>query len=100
MLDDGHPVLRQCAGLVGAYDLSAAESLNCGQAADDGIALTHVRDADRQHDRDDCCKPLGYRGDGEGHGDHEGAQNRVKREVTRDKKIEHKDENAYPEDKL
>ena len=75
MLDDGHLVLRQRAGLVGAYHLSAAEGLDGGQAADNGIAFTHVRNADRQHDRDDRCKTLGYRSDGEGHGDHEGTQN-------------------------
>ena len=100
MLDDGHLVLRQRAGLVGADDLSAAECFDGGQAADNGIALTHVRDADGQHDRDDRCKPLRYRGDGEGYGDHEGAQNGVEREVARDKKVKHEDENAYPKDKL
>ena len=40
-LGDTHLVCGQCTGLVGAYYVCAAESLNTRQVSNDGIFLSH-----------------------------------------------------------
>ena len=79
VLDDGHLVLRQSARLVGADYLRAAERLDGCELADYRVSARHVRDAYREHYRDDGGEPLRYRGDGERDGDHEGREERVAR---------------------
>ena len=74
----GHLVLGQGAGLIRADDLGAAQGLHRGQAADDGVSLGHVGDADGQHHRDHGGKALGYGRHGQGHSHHEGIQYQFK----------------------
>ena len=72
--DDRHLVLRERAGLVGADDLRAAKRLDCRELADDRIVLAHLRDADREHDRDDGGKALRNGSNGKRDSDHEGIE--------------------------
>ena len=74
VLDDGHLVLGESAGLVGADDLGAAESLDGGHLANDGLTLGHLGDTHGQDDGDDSDQALGDGGDCQGHGDHEGVE--------------------------
>lgn len=41
-LGDAHLICGQCACLVGAYHVCAAESFDTGQVSDDGIFLSHL----------------------------------------------------------
>ena len=77
VLGDGHLVLRESARLVRADDLGAAERLDGGHLADDGLALGHLGDAHGEHDRDHGHEALGNGGDGQGHGDHEGVEDHL-----------------------
>ena len=74
VLDDGHLVLGEGAGLIGADDLGAAEGLDGGHLADDGLATGHLGDAHGENDGHDGDQALGDGGDGQGHGDHEGVE--------------------------
>ena len=83
VVDDGHLVLGEGAGLIRADDLGAAEGLDGGQAADYGVAPGHVRDAYREHHGDDRGQALGYGGDGQGDGYHEAVEHDVEVEPAR-----------------
>ena len=50
---DGHPVLGERPGFVGTDHRGAAQRLNRGQLADDGLAFGHAVHANRQNDGDD-----------------------------------------------
>ena len=63
VVDNGHLILGEGAGLIGADYLSAAESLNCGELADYRILLRHVGNTYREDYRHDCDKALGNGGD-------------------------------------
>jgi hypothetical protein len=69
---DGHLVLGEGAGLVGADDSGAAEGLDRGEAADQGAAAGHGGDADGEEDGDRGGEALGDRADGDGDGGVEG----------------------------
>ena len=71
MVNNGHLVLRERTGFVGADYLRAAERLDCGELAYNRIFLRHVCDAYREHYSDNGGEPLGNRRDGETHCDHE-----------------------------
>ena len=58
MIHYRHLVLSQSTGLVRAYYLSAAESLNGSQLTDDGVSLTHVGNAYRKYDSNDPRQDL------------------------------------------
>ena len=72
VLDHGHLVLGQGAGLIRADDLGAAQGLDGGQAADDGVAVAHVGHADGKHHRDHGGQALGDGGHRQGNSHHEG----------------------------
>ena len=97
MIDNGHFVLRKGAGLIRAYDLRAAEGLNCRQAAYDGVALRHVGNADGQDHRNDGGKPLGYCSNSEGDGHHEGAEHDLEIKSARSYKLHSEYDHAYAE---
>ena len=63
VVNNGHLVLGQGAGLIGADYLGAAEGLNCGKLADKSLSLAHRGNAYRKDYRDDCRQSLGYGGD-------------------------------------
>ncbi len=58
-LPDGHLVPRQCARLVGADDRRAAQRLDDRQPPNEGVALDHPPEADRQRNGHDGRKRLG-----------------------------------------
>ena len=97
VVDNGHLVLGEGAGLVRADDLGAAEGLDGGQAADDGVALGHVGDADGEHDRDNGGKTLRYGRDGQGDGDHEAVENDLELKSARAQYLHGKDDDADAE---
>ena len=72
---DGHLVLGEGACLVRANDLRAAQGLDGGELADDGVVLAHLGDANGEHDGHHGGQTLGDGGDGERHGDHERVEN-------------------------
>ena len=74
VLDDGHLVLREGAGLVRADGLRAAKGLDGRKLADDRLALGHLGHAERKHDGHDGDQALGDGGDGERDGDHKGVE--------------------------
>ena len=71
MVDNGHLVLRERAGLVGADYLRTSERLDRGELAYNRIFLRHICDAYREHYSNNGGEPLGNRRDGETHCDHE-----------------------------
>ena len=97
VIDDGHLVLGEGAGLVGTDYLRAAESLDRSQLANYRVALGHVRDADGQHHRDDGDKPFGDGRDGEGDGDHERIEHDLDREAARAQQLYNEHQRAYAE---
>ena len=74
VLDDGHLVLGEGTGLVGADGLCAAKGLDGGKLADDCLALGHLGHAERQHDGHDGDQALGDGSNGERDGDHKGIE--------------------------
>ena len=62
---DGHLVLREGAGLVGAHRRHRAERLDGGKLPRDGIPARHLLHADREGDRDERGQALGNRRDRE-----------------------------------
>ena len=73
--NDGHAVLRQSSGLIGAYDLRAAERLDGGKPAYNGIALRHISNADGEHYGNDRRESLGYRRNGKADRNHKHVDN-------------------------
>ena len=100
VLHDGHFVLRQRARFVGADHLRAAERLDGGQAANDGVLTGHFRHADGKHHRNDRCQSLRNGRNRQRHRHHEGLQHDLQRVAARSqlaprhKEIEGKDEHA------
>ena len=70
-LDSCHLVGGESSGLVGADDSGAAEGLDGGEFADDGVVLGHFLRAERKAGGDDGGQAFGDRGDGEGNSDFE-----------------------------
>ena len=100
MLDDGHLVLGQGAGLVRADNLRAAQRFDSGQPADDCVALGHIGHADRKHDGDNGGQAFGDGGDSQRNRDHEGRDNRIQAELAGGEHVKRKDEDADHDDKL
>ena len=97
VLHNRHLVLRQRTGLVRADDLCAAQRLHSRKAADDGIALGHVRYADGEYDGNDGGKALGDGRDGKTDRYHERTDDDVEVEIARLDKAEGEDEYADAE---
>ena len=74
VLDDGHLVLGEGTGLVGADGLRAAKGLDGRELADDCLTLGHLGHAKRQHDGHDGNQALGDGGDGKRDSDHKGVE--------------------------
>ncbi len=68
---DGHLVLGEGAGLIGADDGGRTEGLDRRQAADEGMAVDHLAHAQGQADGDHGRQAFGHGGDGQADGDHE-----------------------------
>ena len=75
MVNNGHLVLRERTGFVGADYLRASERLDCGELAYNRIFLRHIRNAYRQHDSHHRRKSLGNGGNGEADGYHKHVDN-------------------------
>ena len=71
MVDNGHLVLRERAGFVGADYLRTSERLDRGELAYNRIFLRHICDAYREHYSNNGGEPLGNGGNSEAHCDHE-----------------------------
>ena len=76
VLDDGHLVLGEGTGLVGADGLRAAKGLDGRELADNRLTLGHLGHAERQHDGHDGNQALGDGGDGKRDSDHKGVEQR------------------------
>ena len=76
VLDDGHLVLGEGTGLVGADGLCAAKGLDGGKLTDNRLALGHFGHAERKHDSHDGNQALGDGGDGKRDSDHKGVEQR------------------------
>ena len=74
MLNDGHFVLCECTGLIGADDLCATECFYGGELTDDRISLRHIGNADGENDGNDSRKTFGNRRNGKRDRDHEGVE--------------------------
>ena len=74
---DGHLVLGQGAGLVGADDGGRAQGLDGGQPADQDAHAGHALHPQRQRHGGDGGQPLGHRGDGQRDADLQHVQERV-----------------------
>ena len=72
-LADGHAVLGEGAGLVGADDGHAAQTFHRLELADDGVLLGHLPGAEGEDDGDDGAEGLGDGGHRQGDGEEEGA---------------------------
>ena len=81
VIDNGHFVLREGTGLIGADDLCTSERFNRRQLAYDRVAARHIGNAYRKHDGNDRGKSLGYRRNGKADSHHEGVEYRLAREV-------------------
>ena len=100
MVNDGHFVLRQGSGLVGADYLGTSESLDRGQAADYRVLLRHFRHAHRKDYRDDGDKSLRYRRNRKADGKHEGIEHAFGVESAVSYQAEHEHEHADAEHQL
>ena len=89
-----HFVLRQRARFIRAYHLCAAQRLHSRKAADDGVALGHVGDANGKHHRHHRGQPLRNGGHSQADGHHEGGQHHVKVEIARANQAERKHKHA------
>jgi len=67
----GHFVARERSRFVGANNRNRSQCLDRGQTAHDGVASRHRLNTDRQRDRQDSRKSLGYRGHRQGDHSHE-----------------------------
>ena len=100
VLHDGHFVLRQRARFVGADHLRAAERLDSGQAANDGVFPGHFRHADGKHHRNHRRQSLRNGRNRQRNSHHEGLQHDLQRVTAcgqfapRHKEIKGKDEHA------
>ena len=64
MVNNGHFVLRERAGLVRADDLGTAECFNSGKLPDNGVFLRHICNADGKNNRNNGGKSLRNRRNG------------------------------------
>mmetsp|Transcript_14088 Transcript_14088/g.38770 ORF Transcript_14088/g.38770 Transcript_14088/m.38770 type:complete len:974 (+) Transcript_14088:288-3209(+) len=72
--DEGHFVLGEGSGLVGADGGNGSEGLDGWKGADDGVLLGHVADSPGVGDGDDGLESLWDHGDGAHEGDGEGVE--------------------------
>ena len=70
--DNGHSVLCEGTGLVGADDINRAERFHCVDLFYNGVPLAHFFDAGGEDDRYHRCEAFGNYRYRKGDGDHEG----------------------------
>ena len=85
VVNNGHLVLGKSTGLVGADDLGASESFNCGKLTNDCVTLGHIGNADGKNDSNNGCKSLGDSGNCKRNSYHEGVEDRLKADTVTDK---------------